>query len=53
MERLDAWAAALKLTEQEREHFLDLACIAHLPEEIRPRFEKILARIEAIEKQRK
>ena len=36
-----AWADVLGLEEQERQRFLDLAAIAHLPSEARPRFLRI------------
>ncbi len=49
MDRLAAWAKALELRGIELERFLDLACIAHLPSDAQPRFEKILARLEAAE----
>jgi hypothetical protein len=44
--RLDAWIKALGLNEAEREHFLNLASLAWLPPELRPRIEKILTRAE-------
>lgn len=50
LHRLEAWADALGLQGAERERFVDLACIEHLPEEVRPRFRAILSRLEAIEK---
>ncbi len=53
LDRIDAWASALKLEGADLEHFLDLACLAHLPEVVRPRFERILSRLEAQEKQRR
>ncbi len=53
LDRLNAWADALKLEGADLEHFLDLACLAHLPEVVRPRFERILSRLEAQEKQRR
>jgi hypothetical protein len=49
IDRIDAWARALDLKGPELERFLDLACIAHLPAEAQPRFEKILGRLEAAE----
>lgn len=49
IDRITAWAAALELKGIELERFLDLACIAHLPGEVQPRFEKILGRLEAAE----
>lgn len=36
-----AWAEALALEGRERQRFIDLAAIAHLPSESRPRFLKI------------
>lgn len=42
LDRLDAWADALKLEGAARDHFWDLATIAHLPELVRGRFEKIV-----------
>jgi hypothetical protein len=44
--KLDAWIKALKLNDAEREHFLNLASLAWLPTELRPRIEKILIRSE-------
>ena len=44
-----AWADALDLVGRERQRFLDLAAIAHLPEDVQPRFIKILDRLESIE----
>lgn len=38
LDRLDAWADVLGLDGQERTLFLDLAALAHLPDEVRPRF---------------
>lgn len=49
IERIDAWADALELKGKERDRFIDLACIAHLPTAVQPHFEKILGRLEAAE----
>lgn len=49
IDRIDAWADALELKDKERDHFIDLACLAHLPIEVQPHFEKILGRLEAAE----
>jgi hypothetical protein len=43
------WAEKLKLTKAEKQHFLDLAAIANLPPEARPRFVALLERLEALE----
>lgn len=37
MERMERWADALELTD-ERQTFLDLAAVQHLPLAVRPRF---------------
>ena len=47
------WADALGLRGVERQRFLDLAAIAHLPPAVRPQFEGILERLERIEKDRR
>lgn len=39
IERIEAWATALRLTGDERRRFTALAAIAHIPEEVRPQFE--------------
>ncbi len=39
MKEMETWATALKLLGYERQYFLDLAAIAHLPEEVQTRFE--------------
>lgn len=49
IDRIDGWADALELKDKERDRFIDLACIAHLPIEVQPHFEKILGRLEAAE----
>jgi hypothetical protein len=49
IERIDAWADALELKAKDRERFIDLACIAHLPLAVQPHFEKILSRLETAE----
>jgi transcriptional regulator with XRE-family HTH domain len=38
LDRLEKWCDALGLRGQERQQFLDLAALAHLPQEARPRF---------------
>jgi transcriptional regulator with XRE-family HTH domain len=38
LDRVAVWADALGITGQERQRFLDLAAIAHLPAEAQPRF---------------
>lgn len=47
LDRLDAWADALKLEGAAREHFWNLATLAHLPELVRGRFEQMLRDFEA------
>lgn len=42
MDRVVKWADALSLTGAERQRFIDLAAIAHLPTETQPRFARIL-----------
>jgi transcriptional regulator with XRE-family HTH domain len=51
LDQIDAWAKALEIPIGSAEHarFVDLAALAHLPAEARPRFERMLDRIEAIE----
>jgi hypothetical protein len=39
---METWATALKLEGAERQYFLDLAALAHLPEEVQARFEKMV-----------
>lgn len=46
-ERVEAWADALELYGDERQQFLDLAAIAHLPVEAQPRFLALLRQFEA------
>lgn len=41
-ERVEAWADALELYGDERQQFLDLAAIAHLPTSVQPRFVALL-----------
>lgn len=45
MDRIEAWATALGLTGADRERFIDLAAIAHLPAEVQPRFVDMLNRM--------
>ena len=49
MDRVEAWADALDLKGRERDRFIDLACIAHLPTNVQGRFEALLRRVEACE----
>jgi transcriptional regulator with XRE-family HTH domain len=39
----DAWCDVLGLRGQERQYFLDLAALAHLPQPARDRFQQLLA----------
>lgn len=39
--RVERWADALGLDGNERQEFLDLAACAHLPDEVRPQFERM------------
>lgn len=59
IDRLPAWADALELYGEDRQRFMDLAAIAHLPVEAQPRFIGLLrtlksveARLDALESQR-
>jgi transcriptional regulator with XRE-family HTH domain len=38
LDRLEKWCDVLALRGAERQHFLDLAALAHLPQEAQPRF---------------
>jgi transcriptional regulator with XRE-family HTH domain len=38
LDRLEKWCDVLGLRGTERQHFLDLAALAHLPREAQPRF---------------
>lgn len=42
LERIEAWANALGLKDADLQRFIDLAAIAHLPEEVQPRFVRLL-----------
>ena len=46
LERIESWADALKLSGKERERFLDLAALGHLPDSSRSRFVKIYDRFQ-------
>ena len=48
-DRAVVWAERLGLTERDRQKFLDLAAIMHLPVEARPRFLAIIARLSKTE----
>lgn len=41
LEKMDAWATALGLEDQERTEFIDLAAIAHIDEPARSRIESV------------
>lgn len=41
LQRVEAWADALGLTEEDRERFIIYASITHLPEMVQPRFVKL------------
>jgi len=45
---LQAWVEGLELVGEEAQRFLDLAAIAHLPEEMQPRFEQLLEDFSAL-----
>lgn len=47
LERLDTWADALELYGDERQRFMDLAAIAHLPVEVQPRFLVLLRQLKS------
>lgn len=47
MDRLPAWADALELYGDERQRFMDLAAIAHLPAEVQPRFVALLRQLKS------
>ena len=49
MDRLPAWADALELYGDERQPFLDLAAIAHLPVEVQPRFVSLLRQAKSLQ----
>ena len=51
MDRVSLWADALELTGLERQKFMDLAAIAHIPEAFQPRFTTLLAQFEAAQSQ--
>lgn len=46
IDRLPAWADALELYGEDRQRFMDLAAIAHLPVEVQPRFINILRQLQ-------
>lgn len=50
LDRLNAWADALKCSDDERRKLWYLASIAHVPALARPYLEQIYARIEQLEK---
>lgn len=45
----EIWARALKITGREKELFMDLAAIAHLPGVVQPRFIELIDKIALIE----
>lgn len=45
LDRLDSWANALELYGEERQNFMDLAAIAHLPVVVQPRFLALLRQL--------
>lgn len=47
LDRLDSWANALELYGEERQNFMDLAAIAHLPAAVQPRFLALLRQLKA------
>jgi transcriptional regulator with XRE-family HTH domain len=49
LDRIMQWADALGLEDEDRQRFMDLAGIAHLPATIRPTFEQIYLNNRAIE----
>jgi transcriptional regulator with XRE-family HTH domain len=49
-DRLELFADVLGLRGREREHFLDLAMLAHLPRDLHPRWIRLLGRLEAVER---
>ena len=48
IEKIDKWINALELDKEEAKKFLYLACVAHLPKEVQPEFEKLLDEIEEL-----
>lgn len=46
LERIESWADALKLSGKERERFLDLAVIGHLPDSSRVRILQMYERFQ-------
>lgn len=48
-DKIDGWADILGLRGRERDHFLDLAMLAHLPTELQPRWVNLLRRLERVE----
>ncbi len=51
MDSLAAWADALELYGDERQNFMDLAAVAHLPAEVQPRFVGMIRKLKAAESQ--
>lgn len=49
IDRIPAWSDVLGLKGSERERFLELAVITHIPTEARPHFLKILQRLDKLE----
>lgn len=47
IERAEAWADTLELAGDERQRFMDLAAISHLPVEVQPRFVTLLRQLQA------
>jgi transcriptional regulator with XRE-family HTH domain len=46
---IERWADLFALRGRERDHFLDLALLAHLPEALQPRWVNLLRRLERVE----
>ena len=51
LEQLDRWCAELGLADQARERFVNLAFLAHAPEQVRALVERLEARADAAERE--
>jgi transcriptional regulator with XRE-family HTH domain len=51
LEQLDRWCAELGLADQARERFVNLAYLAHAPEQVRALVERLEARVEGAERE--
>jgi transcriptional regulator with XRE-family HTH domain len=50
LDKLEAWAAELKLRGAERDAFMRAGMLAHCPESVRGEFLKLSSRVERLEK---